>query len=590
MKSQDSIKGAIKNYLEAKETDYAIMLTGEWGSGKTYFVRTDLQELLSETEFKLVYISLNGLRDVEEIYKQLFLANNDKFQKVSESKTGKYALRGISKAFKFAKVDLDNFFDPSDFVKLKEKTLICFDDLERLSCSELITSVLGEVHQLVETLGAKVLFVSNEKKIDGIDEIKEKTIGYTYRYEMSHGEMIDMFTEFFSGNEAYFTFLKSNRKYLLRLFSLREKLNLRILKRMLTQYQMIHAQCVYRNKEHLVFYNFITLFVEFETGENDKESLIRYYKDDPFYFSFQYNRDDAEKDKKSYPKSFELDFFDGYEISFLRIGAIVEYIENGYLNKQVLKEQLDNLFGDGTDEDVRAFNRLIKNGYYRLPDEEFIELTNLVLEITEKGTWNDPSWYLAIYKAFSMFSDEGLISDNTFGIKAAVMNGLNKLAESDRLDLMNYDLWSSGETLSEPTDSNYQEVKEHLMITIKEIEDKTLSGKSKKVLSLLKGNGSEFFRTILSDYQSIPIFKNMNVDDLYSKINNCQNEAKRDFVVFLNDRYNSGYSAIKEDRETLERLSRNLVVKIEAENQLSLSKFLMNQICKKLTSVISGMN
>ncbi|ELV04678.1 P-loop NTPase fold protein [Brachyspira hampsonii] len=31
-----NIKNTIKNYLAEKNTDYGIMLTGEWGCGKTY--------------------------------------------------------------------------------------------------------------------------------------------------------------------------------------------------------------------------------------------------------------------------------------------------------------------------------------------------------------------------------------------------------------------------------------------------------------------------------------------------------------------------------------------------------------------------
>ena len=35
---ENDIIGVVRGYLEDKENSYALMLTGEWGCGKTYFV------------------------------------------------------------------------------------------------------------------------------------------------------------------------------------------------------------------------------------------------------------------------------------------------------------------------------------------------------------------------------------------------------------------------------------------------------------------------------------------------------------------------------------------------------------------------
>ena len=42
----DEIKGVIKEYLNNPKAEYAIMIDGAWGSGKTYFLTHSLMEIL----------------------------------------------------------------------------------------------------------------------------------------------------------------------------------------------------------------------------------------------------------------------------------------------------------------------------------------------------------------------------------------------------------------------------------------------------------------------------------------------------------------------------------------------------------------
>jgi len=58
------IDAIIKNYLNSsKKTDYAIMINGEWGCGKTYYVEHDVKKLCEDNTFKYIYISLSGCDD-----------------------------------------------------------------------------------------------------------------------------------------------------------------------------------------------------------------------------------------------------------------------------------------------------------------------------------------------------------------------------------------------------------------------------------------------------------------------------------------------------------------------------------------------
>ena len=54
----------IFHYLKKDKTQTAIMLTGEWGSGKTYYIEKDLVPFLKENKTTAVVVSLYGLDDI----------------------------------------------------------------------------------------------------------------------------------------------------------------------------------------------------------------------------------------------------------------------------------------------------------------------------------------------------------------------------------------------------------------------------------------------------------------------------------------------------------------------------------------------
>ena len=45
---EKQIINIIREYIEDKNADYAVMIDGEWGSGKTYFVKRKLKKNLDE--------------------------------------------------------------------------------------------------------------------------------------------------------------------------------------------------------------------------------------------------------------------------------------------------------------------------------------------------------------------------------------------------------------------------------------------------------------------------------------------------------------------------------------------------------------
>ena len=40
----------VNQYIEAKDTDYALMINGKWGCGKTYYLEHEFKDIVEQKE------------------------------------------------------------------------------------------------------------------------------------------------------------------------------------------------------------------------------------------------------------------------------------------------------------------------------------------------------------------------------------------------------------------------------------------------------------------------------------------------------------------------------------------------------------
>ncbi|MCL7775710.1 KAP family NTPase, partial [Pasteurella multocida] len=59
-------------YLTKENIEYATVLTGEWGCGKTYFIRNYIKKKENKKEYKFIYVSLFGLKSISSINQIIF--------------------------------------------------------------------------------------------------------------------------------------------------------------------------------------------------------------------------------------------------------------------------------------------------------------------------------------------------------------------------------------------------------------------------------------------------------------------------------------------------------------------------------------
>ena len=67
----ENIKQLILGFLKNVSVDFALMIEGPWGVGKTYFVKNSLTEIFKQAKLSPVYVSLNGVSSFEEVAAQI---------------------------------------------------------------------------------------------------------------------------------------------------------------------------------------------------------------------------------------------------------------------------------------------------------------------------------------------------------------------------------------------------------------------------------------------------------------------------------------------------------------------------------------
>lgn len=162
----------IRHYLEEDKTHSAIMMTADWGTGKSHYIQTKLLPFLNQQgKRRCIVVSLYGLKDVVEISKSIYLELRLKklpvFSGNEAMEAGKAVVKTIIKGIANVKgidigavdADLTSLYESVD---LSDK-LIVLEDIERSEID--IVQLLGYVNNLVEQDNVKVLLVANEKEL-----------------------------------------------------------------------------------------------------------------------------------------------------------------------------------------------------------------------------------------------------------------------------------------------------------------------------------------------------------------------------------------------------------------------------------------
>lgn len=202
----------LTSYLKRENPQYAVMLNGAWGCGKTFFIRK-WKESIKSKDIKPIYVSLFGLQTVKEINELI----NKELHPILTSKATKTIIKtakvltGVAISHKLGNdesemnysIDLTSLLE-TDNPKTVGGKIIIFDDMER--CHIPPHLLLGYINYFVEICNCHVILVCNNEKLcswegNGSDKkykdefriFEEKTIGIKLTIQPSISEALDFF-------------------------------------------------------------------------------------------------------------------------------------------------------------------------------------------------------------------------------------------------------------------------------------------------------------------------------------------------------------------------------------------------------------
>ncbi len=615
----------IVNYYLTSETNYALMITGEWGVGKTYYFKNILRHQIKETstfannskKYKPLLVSLFGLKSVEEIQTEIFLS----IYPILKNKTvklganiGKALIKGImhlKNLGEYYDYVSDIEVDKDDWVNFTE-LVICFDDLERLSESLNIEEFIGYVNSLVENENVKVLIIANENKIERHNyfALKEKVVGNSIEFIPDISESFDSLIEIkFKGFKTYEEFLIKNKNLILEVYT-KNSNNLRILSFALAYFQRVFSEVssqissyeILKDKEQEILLSLLkfslTISIEYKEGRITFKKKEDLYVGEFDWSSFSLDNvqfGNSNKEKNEDDKTYREKFIEKYypDKAFTFFTSVFNFITGGsVLQFEDLITELSKLYH--IQENVIApqyevFNRLGYQQVFSITDIEYRELTRKMLKYSDSGLY-DITNYLTVFYFSARFNNP--LNLNLDRLEKRIITGMKK-GKSNYKFQHTLGFYLSVEPNSEHKDRLLRIRKVALEIN-NEIDSVSKKNDSKRLEDSCYQNFQGFYAEVLkhnSQFSFVPIFKNFNPIKFYQFFLKSNGETKWQIVNFWSSRYRDYPNPdLKQEIDFLEALKNKLTIKLNVLPKHGIINFLFNEHINTLQTSIDRLN
>jgi GTPase SAR1 family protein len=206
--ANQKINSHIETYLDyycglSHAPGFAVLLQGQWGSGKTWFINK-YREKLKEENHKCLYVSLYGMTGFSDIEDAFFRQLHPILSSKGMAVTGRL-LKGLIKGTLKFDWDSDKKDDGAlnvqvpeinlpEYLRNTDKAILIFDDLER--CKIDLSNILGYINYFVEHQDLKVILIANEDELlkdCDYKVIKEKLIGKTFAVSLDFEGALENF-------------------------------------------------------------------------------------------------------------------------------------------------------------------------------------------------------------------------------------------------------------------------------------------------------------------------------------------------------------------------------------------------------------
>ena len=610
----DDLVESILDYIRSDYTDYAIMINGEWGSGKTYFwnhkIRNRIENMtVNGKKLTTIYMSLYGISNLEEISKKIFIETTqlmDKNLKKYMNSNGQtfipeYAKTGLDMANFFGvtqngdKIDYENFFSTDDKV-------LCFDDLERANVD--VIDILGYINNFVEHDHIKTIIICNEKelstklkssnlemktfiatylldkedkllttdkpmvekiedtienvfdKANDYERIKEKLIGETFEYAPEFTYIINGLLIRYENNGDLIRFLRENTNLIVSTFIKSGTRNLRILKHALNDFKkvfdMVNKSYPNTNNRILQTMLIFTIAVSFEikAGKVTKDKFIN-INDNEEYKSLVVSSRVFMDNRQFYIKEFDNNYYYNFKTEYRFFKFIEIYVRTRIFDMKTFKKDMEDIINTVDTDKLPGYKRLLTEEYWKISDDQFPKVISEVLESVKKGEIQLID-LIKIYTYFTYFINKGLIDYDIQTINSVFLNGMNVSSITSE-----YCKDAEEQIKQLSIDENIPEMKE-ILSRFRELnnqlKDKMYRVKADTIFKNIPMKMEKFYDLFDKECMEIPIFKYIDAYQIFQRISCASNEDIVTIKEKLVDRANKNAELLLPELNNLYKL------------------------------------
>ena len=536
------INGFLDYYLDLNVPQYAVLLSGKWGSGKTFFINEFKEK--NKSNYKFIHISLFGLKSKEDIHKQVIfklfgLQSNTVFSVMEMA--GK-VIKGLLNKYAGVNIALSDI--PIDVALKREtdqKVIFIFDDIERIDTG--IKEVLGYINILVEELNQKVILLANEDEINEreYNNFKEKTIGKTFQIEQDFDTACATFlTELKNAKEI----VEKNLSTIKSVYETAGYNNLRGLRQGLLDFDRLinHFEPKFQNHIALmteIIQIFFAFTFETKSGKLDIQTLQEMTM---LRVGRMLNEDKSDDELTPIEKVFQKYNFLSYEL-LLSMESWIDLFTLGILASERITDDLNRsryFFREEREKWISLW-------YFReLEEVEFQETLQCVLDKLERDEYLDPEIVMHITGILLRLSVNGLYQNTEAGIVQMMKAYIDRnrkcwnniyTVDDFRIEWSAFGLGYQSEEMDE-----FKEVKNYLLEKAKETIYEDLSAEGERLLKYLEENNIGMFMEMLSETRNsilyrLPVFQNINPKDFVETLYHVKNQHFRSVVNTLLIRY-----------------------------------------------------
>ncbi|GLU28011.1 P-loop NTPase fold protein [Brucella sp. NBRC 12950] len=542
----------------SRELDYAVLINGQWGSGKTHVVKDIFLKNLNVNN-KYLYISLYGISNYAQIEENFYR----QVHPVLSSKEFRFAgsvLKGFLRTAVKIDIDGDGKDDATitsqipdialkDYFSTPSGTLLVFDDLER--CTIPTSEILGYINHFVEHSGFKAIIIANESRIFDLDkkykDIKEKLVGQTLLLRPDFDSAFPSFVSTLTNKKAA-DFAKLFSADIKKTFDMSETNNLRILKQSLWSFERLantfeEKHWLHAEELRELMVGFIALSLEAKSGRMTLDEM-KTLNTDRFRYLFNYEKKKETVTSRMATKYPSINF-----TAIITPDILVDVIFNGIVNAGLIIELFNSTAPFAPPRSEPAWIRAW-HGYNRSDDE----FDAAVLEVEDQFKNQEFTHLGDIVHVFGLrlrFALMGAITQSAQQVVDECKSYIDDLSKKNLLgtrvprSVDEYNGWRQL-AVSQHETSEFLDIFEYLKAAIQQKIEENYPDDAQKLLDIAASDTSEFFRMLChnnferSEYAEVPILNYIDHSKFLDMLEKLPPNSQNDVMLALKSRYDSG--------------------------------------------------